>query len=346
MQRAFARQRAAASVRGMLGERLLQDDVMARHSLDRRFVVVVGKGGVGKSSVSAALALAQAAAGKRVLLALCNAKERLSYMLGTEPIGSEIVRVSERVHAVNMEPGAALQEYGMMILKVRALYKLVFENRFVSAFLRGTPGMEAWAMLGKAQFHAFETRPDGSPRYDVVIVDAPATGHGLDLLRVPKVIVDVAPPGLLRREAERAWKLFSDAKQSGVLLVTLPEELPTNETVELYRALTRELQLPVCGVAVNMLHQPLFDAARDTPVLQAAHDALEKHAPASPLLSLTDVSLARVERETLEAASKARLAREVPVPQVDLPLLVGRDLRRAEIEQLARALGTALATQA
>jgi anion-transporting ArsA/GET3 family ATPase len=315
---------------------------MPPHSIDRRFVVVVGKGGVGKSAVSAALALAQAAAGKRVLLALCNAKERLSYMLGTEPIGHEIVRVAERVHAVNMEPGAALEEYGLMILKVRALYKLVFENRFVSAFLRGTPGMEAWAMLGKAQFHAFETRPDGSPRYDVVIVDAPATGHGLDLLRVPKVIVDVAPPGLLRREAERAWTLFSDASKSGVLIVTLPEELPTNESIELYRTLRGELDLPVCGVAVNMLHTRLFDAASDGPVLQAAHDALKAHAPSSPLLAITDTSLSRIEREALEAASKARLAEEAPVAQVDLPLLVGRDLRRPEIEQLAQALGSAL----
>jgi anion-transporting ArsA/GET3 family ATPase len=196
-------------------------------------------------------------------------------------------------------------------------------------------------MLGKAQFHAFETRPDGSPRYDVVIVDAPATGHGLDLLRVPKVIVDVAPPGLLRREAERAWTLFSDPKKSGVLIVTLPEELPTNETIELYRALRGELELPVCGLAVNMLHARLFDEA-DAKLLKGARDALEANAPASPLLELIETSLARSEREVLEAASKARLAREAPVPQVDLPLLVGRDLRRAEIEQLAQALGHAL----
>jgi len=182
---------------------------MPRNPFDLKFIVVVGKGGVGKSTMSASLALAHAAAGRRVLLAMCNSKERLSYMLGVEPIGHEIVEVAERVHAVNMEPGAALEEYGLMILKVRALYKLVFENRFVSAFLRGTPGMEAWAMLGKAQYHAFETRPDGSPRYDTVIVDAPATGHGLDLLRVPKVIVDVAPPGVglivARRRSRREY---------------------------------------------------------------------------------------------------------------------------------------------
>lgn len=309
---------------------------MAQGPFDLRFIIVVGKGGVGKSAVSAALALAHAAAGRRVLVAMCNSKERLSYMLGVPPIGPNIVSVAERVHAVNMEPGAALEEYGLMILKVRALYKLVFENRFVSAFLRGTPGIEAWAMLGKAQFHVFETRPDGSPRYDTVIVDAPATGHGLDLLRVPKVIVDVAPPGLLRREAERAWNLFSDPVKSGVLIVTLPEELPTNETIELYRTLRDELQLPVCGVAVNMVHPRLFDSV-EVDALRALQAQLAG-APQSALTTVTDESVARAEREAVEAAQKERLRTEVPVTQLELPLLLSRDLRRPEIEQLSRAL--------
>lgn len=312
------------------------------HPLGLRFIVVVGKGGVGKSAVSAALALALAARGRRTLVAMCNAKERLSYLLGTEPIGPHIVNVAPSVDAVNMEPGAALEEYGMMILKVRALYKLVFENRFVSAFLRGTPGIEAWAMLGKAQFHAFETRPDGSPRYDTVIVDAPATGHGLDLLRVPKVILDVVPPGLLRREAERAWQLFTDPQRSGVFLVTLPEELPVNETVELYRALRTELSLPVCGTAVNMVWPKLFEDGDGARI-----DTLQQHAAqvegGALLQPLIEAGKARAEREANQRAQIERLAREVPVMQVELPFLMSADLRRAESEQLAVLLGQALA---
>ena len=88
-------------------------------------------------------------------------------------------------------------------------------------------------MLGKAWWHTTEKRADGSFKYDVVILDAPATGHGLDMLRVPKVILDVVPPGLLRRDAERAWALFQDPKTCAIVLVTLPEEMPTTETIEL-----------------------------------------------------------------------------------------------------------------
>jgi hypothetical protein len=307
---------------------------MGTGARDLRFIVVVGKGGVGKTTVSAALALSLARRGKRTLIAMCNAKERLSYMLQTTPIGPQIRNIEPGIDAVNMEPGAALEEYGLMVLKLRALYKLVFENRLVSAFLRGTPGIEAWAMLGKAQFHAFETLPDGRPRYDTVIVDAPATGHGLELLRVPKVILDVVPPGLLRREAERAWGLFTDPKRAGVLIATLPEEMPTNEAIELNETLRSELQLPVCGLAVNMMLPRLF-----TPEQSAALAQLRAQTPPDPALApLLEVSTTRALREKIQAEHVARLTQAIPGPCYELPMLFTPDLRRAELQALSYEL--------
>jgi len=301
---------------------------------DLRFVTVAGKGGVGKTAVSAALALRLAAEGRRVLVAMCNAKDRLSYLLEVPPIGSQIRQILPNIDAVNMDPGAALQEYGLMILRLRALYKLIFENRLVSSFLRGTPGIEAWAMLGKAQFHAFEKLRDGRFRYDTVIVDAPATGHGLELLRVPKVILDVVPPGLLRREAERAWDLFSDPKRAGVLIVTTPEELPANEATELYAALRDELQLPVCGLAVNMVLPKLFAQEQ-----AAALATLRGRLPAgSTLAPLLDAGAWRLSREQGQAEQLQRLSRAIPVPRYELPMLFSRDLRRAEVELLSANL--------
>src|SRR3954447_23919470 len=95
----------------------------------KRFLIVTGKGGVGKTTVCAAEALALAHKGKRVLVAMCNAKERLSAMLGSELIGSEVKNVAQNVWAVNMDPEVAVEEYGMMMLKSRALYKLLFDNK-------------------------------------------------------------------------------------------------------------------------------------------------------------------------------------------------------------------------
>ncbi|MDH3728391.1 MAG: AAA family ATPase, partial [Myxococcales bacterium] len=179
--------------------------------LDRRFLFVVGKGGVGKTTVATALALEASRRGKKVLLAMVNCKERVSQLLGTDPIGSTIVTLRENLDAVNMTPDAALEEYGLMILKVRTVYNAVFGSRLVRAFLKGTPGLEAWSMLGKAFYHA--SPPRGEPDYDLVILDAPATGHALDMLRVPFVIQSVAPPGILRRDAARAVELFRDPTQ-------------------------------------------------------------------------------------------------------------------------------------
>jgi anion-transporting ArsA/GET3 family ATPase len=309
---------------------------------DLKFVFVVGKGGVGKTSVSAALALAAAAQGKRVLVAMCNAKDRLSYMLETAPIGPHIQTLLPRLDAVNMEPGAALEEYGMLVLRVRALYKVVFENRFVAAFLRGTPGIDAWAMLGKAQYHAREKEADGRDRYDLVIVDAPATGHGLDLLRVPRVILDVAPPGLLRREAERAHDLFKDPERAGVLLVTLPEEMPSTETIELHHAVEQELGLPVCGLVVNQMMQQLFSPS-ELETMRALAQRLEVEATDSPLRPLAQLSRARAEREQVQSGCLERLQASIPGRPVLLPLTLQGDFRRSEIESLGKLMAAGFA---
>ncbi len=303
--------------------------------LDRRFLLVIGKGGVGKTTVSAALALAAARRGKRVLVAMCNTRERLSHLLEVPPIGEDVVGVLPHIDAVNMTPASALEEYGMIVLKVRTLYKAIFENRVVASFLRGVPGIEAWSMLGKAYFHATIPRDDGRPQYDLVILDAPATGHGLDMLRVPRVIMDVAPPGLLRREAERAWALFEDPVRSGIVLVTLPEDMPTNETIELHAAITRELRLPVAKIVVNGVFPRLFpDAERATLAgLPAALPA------GSPLTSLAASARARALREAVQEESLARLAAALPVSRVELPYLFVPEFRRPSVEALADALG-------
>jgi anion-transporting ArsA/GET3 family ATPase len=309
--------------------------------LDLRFLFVVGKGGVGKTTTAAALALAATGRGKRVLLAMCNAKERLSHLLEVPPVGAENQAVLPRLDAVNMIPRAALEEYGLMVLRSRTLYKAVFENSMVSAVLRGTPGIEAWSMLGKAYFHTKDRLEDGRRRYDLVIVDAPATGHGLEMLRVPKVITDVAPPGLLRREAEDAVALFRDPARSGCVLVTLAEDMPVNETIELHRTLTGELSLPVAHLVVNQVLPRLFSAADGASVARLA----ERTSPGSPAHGLALAGRTRATRERVQAESIARLGQELSaLPRTQLPMLFAPEFRRAQVDSLARALEAGLAS--
>lgn len=297
-----------------------------------RFVFVTGKGGVGKTTVTAALALGYAARGKRVLCCACNAKERFSTLFGTAPIGADIAPVAPGIFAVNLEPSRALEEYGLMILKSRTLYKTVFDNRYVRTFFRAVPGLYEWAMLGKAWFHAIEPAADGTPPFDVVLVDAPATGHGLDMLRVPKVIVDVVPPGILRRDAERAWTMFRDPSQTAVVLVTLAEDMPVNETILLSGALTGELGLPVAQIVVNGMLPPLFDPAERASLVAAGEQGSEPGAHAIA------AGARRAAREIVQADALRRLGHELPAPKVFLPYVFESKLGPKTLQDFARRL--------
>lgn len=300
---------------------------------DLEFIFVTGKGGVGKTTVSAALALAAAKQNRRVLVAMCNAKERLSHLLEVDPIGPRNIPIGPNLEAVNMTPTVALEEYGMMVLKVRTVYEAVFENRFVSAVLRGTPGIEAWAMLGKACFHVAE-QVDGRPRYDLVIVDGPATGHALDMLRVPGVICDIAPPGLLRTEAEKALALFHDHGRSAAVLVTLPEDMPANEAVELHSALTGEININVSTLVLNAVLPKLWKSSERGPMAELPG----KLPVGSALTSLALAGRSRALREQTQEDAIAKLKRALPdVPRTVLPMLHVPDFRRDEVVSLAES---------
>jgi anion-transporting ArsA/GET3 family ATPase len=299
---------------------------------DKRFVLVTGKGGVGKTTVCAAQALALSARGKRVLVAMCNAKERLSTMLGSPPIGPAVRPVAENVWAVNMRPDEALEEYGTLVFHSRALYRALFDNKYVRAFLRAVPGMQEWSMLGKAWWHTTERRPDGEFKYDVVLLDAPATGHGLDMLRVPKVILEVVPPGLLRRDAERAISLLQDPHTTAVVLVTLPEEMPTTETIELSRALA-EMNLSIFRVVVNGVLPPLF-SKQERAALEGA-GLFEVRTPGDAAVA---AGRDRATRERVQGESLERLSRELAIEPLFLPLLVEDAARPEPIRSLARRM--------
>ncbi|EYF03621.1 ArsA family ATPase [Chondromyces apiculatus] len=318
-----------------------RSDVSAAPVLeDRRFLFVCGKGGVGKTTVSGALALAFASRGKRVLVAMCNTKERLSAILGSPPIGDEIMQVSERVWAVNISPDKALREYGEMVLKVKAVAHAVFDNKYTKTFFRAVPGLSEWAMLGKAWFHTTETLPDGSFRYDVVILDAPATGHGMEMLRVPRIILDVAPAGALRRDAEAAWEMFRDPARAGVVVVTLPEELPATESVELTTAIRSDLGLPVHRLVINAAMAPLFSAAERERLLGDAR-LLDIEAPllntGTPRLALV-AGARRAMREAVQHETLERLRHAIDLPMVTLPFLLDEASTPAGTRRLAKRL--------
>jgi len=285
-------------------------------TFERRFLFVTGKGGVGKTTVSAALARALALRGRRVLLA---ATEVAPYreLLPDARWEDDPQPYGERSFSVRLESEAALREYGRLLIKPRLARQALFENRYVQGFLSALPGLPQWAVLGKAWYHTTE-QERGAARFDSVVFDAPATGHGLELLRLPKAIAELAPTGLLRRDAELAWQLLRDAERCCICLVTLPEELPTNETGELAGKISRELGLPLGALLLNRMLPLAFSAEQSEQLAPLA--ALEP-------VSAGDVSLRaaglRAVAERIQTDSTRRLqalgAPLYSLPELDAP---------------------------
>jgi anion-transporting ArsA/GET3 family ATPase len=303
-------------------------------ALLRRFLFVTGKGGVGKTSVVAALAECFTRAGKRVLVAETSPKEHISGLFGRASLPTQITELSPRLYGVLLDADVALKEYGALVLKSERLVGALFDNKLVHGFFHGAPGLKEWAALGKAWYHSTERLADGSARFDVVILDAPATGHGLDMLRVPKTIIELSPPGVLRTDAERAWAQFRDPAQSGVVVVTLPEEMPTNESVELCAALRTELELPLLALVVNQVVPTIFEA-EERDLLADLPEPAESDSASLALAA----GIRRAAREQVQAHSLERLG-TLGAPLLKLPFLPEGAASLPAIRKLVAALAS------
>jgi len=298
--------------------------------LDRRLVVVTGKGGVGKSTVSAALAVLAARRGKRVLVAEVDARERVAPMLGGRPSGPVVRQVVPGISTVNVDPRHALEEYALMVVKVRALYQAVFENRVVRFFLRAVPSLAETLMLGKI-LHEARSENDGRPRWDLVVVDAPATGHAVQLLGVPRALRDTVPAGPLRRDADWMHALLQDPARTAVALVSLPEEMPVTETAELDARIRDELQLPRGPVFVNAMPDARFTLAERAD-LRARLDEAPPLGPAARAAVLEAEQQERAEEQV------ERLRGLLGRTTLSLPLLAADRWGRKAVERIADAM--------
>jgi len=298
--------------------------------LDKRLLLVTGKGGVGKSSFAAALALLAARRGKRVLVCEVNAKERVAPLLGAAPNGPVVGEAAPRLFTVNVTPREAMREYGVMVLRYRAIYEAVFENRVVRYFLKFLPSLAELVMLGKILFEV-RAAEEGRPRWDLVVVDAPSTGHAVQLLRVPAALADTVPPGPMRRDVEKMRDLLLDPAVTALCIVTLPEEMPVNESIELDGQVRDVLRIPRGVLFVNAMPEERFSAEERARLAGLARTPppLGPAAEAARLFSL------RCE-EALRQARRAESALDLRA--LRLPFLPVGVWGREALERIADAL--------
>ena len=297
----------------------------------KRFVVVAGKGGVGKSTMCAALGLAAARRGRRTVTAELNTRPKAAALFGVRPADYAVQEIAPNLHAINIRPDPALKEYALMKLKWERAYRLVFENEAMKRLLRMIPGMNELILLGKAFNMERERRRDGRPTWDTIIVDAPATGHGVSLLRLPQVILEVVTGGHMAQEVTLMRDLLLDERRTVINLVSLPEEMPVRETIELAREVEEVLRIPKGYLLVNQVWPDLF-TDRELGILRTFRQ--------DPTADPRAVAAARcvesmTKRRRLQDRYLKELRLRVDLPTIEVPFLFSDTFGAPEIRTIS-----------
>ena len=301
----------------------------------QRIVVVTGKGGVGKTTVAASLGLAAASAGRRTLLVETSGARHIAPLFGVESTGYAPVALSEKLFTLSITPEEAIEEYIIQQVKFRKVYELVFENRVMGPFLDAVPGLHDAVQLGKI-FDLFrETTRWGRAAWDTIVVDAPATGHGLALLDAAHNLMELTRAGPLYENNRIVHEVLDDPEHTALVLVSLPESMPVNETIELYDRLGpggRRLQLSV-------LNQRLPDLGVGAAELEAAVASVAEPRDASldEAFGIATRWQARVQEQ--ERADDL-LRRHLPTRHVSLPRVPRHFLETADLHAFGQLLGT------
>ena len=309
----------------------------------QRLHFVVGKGGVGKTTVSAALARMLARSGRRTLAIEMDTGGRLPAALGAPPALEAAVAVEPRLSVLSVDGRSALEEYLGILIPVKRLLSTVFASRIYQYFVAAAPGLKELMTVGKVLYEV--TREvDGRTAWDVVVVDAPATGHGLQYLRMPQAARDTFGAGLVQREAARIVDLMQDPRTTAIHLVTLAEDMPVTEALEAHVQLTGPLGLPLGSVVVNRMHTRRFDER----VVRALDEAANGAGDDGPLLhAVADRAMQETSWAAINAHHLERLRDALPTRAViELPYLFAEEFGGHELDALAQRLGEAAAVRA
>jgi anion-transporting ArsA/GET3 family ATPase len=302
--------------------------------LDKRLIVVTGKGGVGKTTVAVALGLAAARAGKRTIIAEVAQQERMSRAFRREGLGYSEAELAPNFFGISIDPERALKEYlGQQV--GGTLGGVLFNNRIFEYFAAAAPGVRELATIGKAWDLAQpERRADP---YDLVILDAPASGHGLAMLRSPRTFGDIARVGPIRRRADLIHDFLRDPARTGLVAVALAQEMPVNETLEFRVKLQEEMGMRTQAVVVNALLPERF-SADDAERIEAVNgDHGSDEVAAALRAALSEQRRARGQRSQLRRLKKDADA------VVTLPYLFSPELERADFERLSEEIERKLA---
>jgi anion-transporting ArsA/GET3 family ATPase len=296
-------------------------------------VIVTGKGGVGKTTVSVALGMRAAAEGKRTIVCEVASQENASRMFDHTTIGFHEVELEENLWSISIDPDEAMREYVLLQLKVRAMRDMLFRSRIFNYLAAATPGLKELVTIGKIwELARLDRKAKAGNKYDLVIVDAPATGHGVGFLQTPRTFAAIARVGPIHSQAQTLDRFIINHENTGVAIVALPEEMPVNESAALEHDLTEEIGVAVDRVYLNGLYPERFSKAEAERLCELA-DGDDGAPRAAARAALSEHGRARSQRAQL-----ARLRRRAKAPVKTLPFLFEPDLGPEAARRLSRRL--------
>jgi anion-transporting ArsA/GET3 family ATPase len=224
---------------------------MSQNFLNQKLLFVLGKGGVGRTSVSLALAKHFVSMKEKVLIVQWSLRDSVSPIYEKSPVSHQEGIVQTDLSTMNYAPDEAIREYFVQHLGMKLLYNLVIENKHVQRLIHASPGVQELFFLGRLFWLVKLAKEERGWTYDRIIVDAPATGHGISLFSIAPTIASFGITGPLAYECERVAAMLADPALVGTVVVTLPEELPVEEALEFVPKLTHEMKRPPLLVCVN-----------------------------------------------------------------------------------------------
>ena len=306
--------------------------------LDRDLLFVSGKGGVGKTTVAAAFALLAAQQGRRTLLVEFDAKGDLGEFLAAESLRFEPRQVQPNLFAMTMDTEASLKEYLHLQLRLPALARIGPLARIFEFVATAAPGVKEILTVGKVLWEVRERR------WDLVVVDASATGHIVGQLSSPQSINELVQVGLIRQQTDWMIDMLADARRTGLCLVATPEEMPVNETIELAGRVEAETDVELAAIVVNRVlpelfgrgEEAVFERLREPAVIGAVADAVA--GPAQPLIDAAALAVT-MRRTRAGHLERLRHAVDPAIPMLYVPYLFTRGHGLRSTRQIAEALG-------
>jgi len=309
----------------------------------RRLLLLTGKGGVGKSVVGAALALAARERGKRVLLVDVAAPVEAARLLGVGPSCGRETEALPGLFTTNLDPAAVMDEYVRHVVKLEMFTRRILASPIYRRFVAAAPGLKELMTLGKVMvLEEARARFSHKPAWDLVVVDAPATGHGLAFLKVPLVASAAVPLGPVGHNARRVLAMLRDTRRTALVLVAVPEEMAFVEAVQFHRLAKEELKMEPAALVLNACHERRFSDEEEADVLRlTAEGAAGDVAAGAPLPAALCAARRQIRRRKLTRFYRDRLRRTLDTPLVSLPFLYREALGLDDVRLLADTLAAA-----